>query len=364
MPGASSSKPNRPLESAARKQTPPESGVEGRRQPPNREGLRFVLGVDGGQSSTTAIIMDELGRLRGIGRGGPANHIHEPGGVERVRQSLRQAIAEACIRAGSRRLNIASAYLGMTGGTPEMEQVCRPAVPGQQMTLGHDSLIALYSVTLGGPGVVVIGGTGSIGYGRTATGQTATAGGWGYIMGDEGSGYWVALRALQECTKADDGRRSGTGLTGILLDHVKATDLWQLHRRIYSGELSRPDIAGLAEAVGRAAGKGERTAKAILREAGQELGLLASTVIRKLKVGAAPLQVGYVGGVFRCGPVVFEPFAEEVRRSAPAATLAAPQVPAAVAAGMLALEEIGLKVTDGVRKNIRDSLPSLGEIKS
>src|SRR5436309_2850343 len=132
---------------------------------PNRQGLRFVLGVDGGQTSTTAVVMDENGRLRGIGHGGPANHIHEAGGVDRVRQSLRDAINGACSQAGSRRLSITAAYLGMTGGSAEMEQACRPAVPGQRMTLGHDSLIALYSVTLGGPGVVVIGGTGSIGYG-------------------------------------------------------------------------------------------------------------------------------------------------------------------------------------------------------
>ena len=357
MPAANSSKRHTG-------QTPSESAA-GRPKPhPNREGLRFVLGVDGGQTSTTAVVMDELGRLRGIGHGGPANHIHEPGGIERIRQSLREAITEACLGAGSRRLNISSAYLGMTGGSAEMEQVCRPAVPGQLMTLGHDSLIALYSVTLGGPGVVVIGGTGSIGYGRTESGQSATAGGWGYVMGDEGSGYWVAIRALQECTKAADGRRSRTGLTDFLLDHAGAADLWQVHRRIYSGALSRPEIAGFAEAVGRAAAKGERTATAILREAGQELGLLASTVIRKLKVGGKPLQVGYVGGVFRCGPVVLAPFAEEVRRAAPHAELAAAQVPAAVAAGMLALEEMGLKITADIRNTIRESIPSLGEIKT
>ena len=330
---------------------------------PNRQGVRYVLGVDGGQTSTTAVVLDELGRLRGVGQGGAANHIHEPGGVERVRQSLRDAITRACLQAGSRRLAISAAYLGMTGGSPEMEQICRPAVPGQQMTLGHDSLIALYSVTLGGPGVVVIGGTGSIGYGRNASGLSATAGGWGYIMGDEGSAYWIALRAFQECTKAADGRRPRTRLSEILLEHAGEDDLWQLHRRIYSGSLARPDIAGFAQAVGNAAALGERTARAILREAGTELGLLASTVIRKIGAGGESLAVGYVGGVFRCGDPVMNPFRSAVMSVAPGARLAAPKVPAAVAAGMLALEDIGVRVTPDVRAEIQGSLPILGEIK-
>ena len=332
-------------------------------KPARNNAARFVLGVDGGQTSTTAVVMDESGVLRGVGSGGPANHIHEPGGIDRVRRSLRESILAACTNAGSRRLPIASAYLGMTGGSVEMEQVCRPAVPGQRMILGHDSLIALYSVTLGEPGVVVIGGTGSIGYGRTATGQTATAGGWGYVMGDEGSAYWIAIRALQECTKAADGRRPRTPLSLRILEHANAADLWQIHRRIYSGELSRPDIAGFAAAVGKAAADGERTARAILREAGEELGLLASTVIRKLRAGAHPLTVGHVGGVFRAGSPVMDPFRQAVLSAAPQAVLARPLVPAAVAAAMLALEDLGTRITDDVRGRILASLPALGEVK-
>src|SRR5690349_11265214 len=103
--------------------------------------MRYVIGIDGGQTSTTAVLADETGRLLGVGHGGPANHIHEPGGVERVRRSLKDAIHDARASAGLPDAPIACAYLGMTGGSAEMEEVCRPVVDAERMVLGHDSLI-------------------------------------------------------------------------------------------------------------------------------------------------------------------------------------------------------------------------------
>src|SRR5437867_9219076 len=102
--------------------------------------MRHVLGIDGGQTSTVAVIADERGRLVGIGRGGPADHIHEPGGIERIRRSLKDAITEARANAGDSKLLLEAAYLGMTGGSEEMRAVCEPVVPAKRMTLGHDSM--------------------------------------------------------------------------------------------------------------------------------------------------------------------------------------------------------------------------------
>src|SRR5512146_902702 len=120
--------------------------------------MRLVLGVDGGQTSTTAVLADETGRMLGAGLGGPANHVDEPGGVERVRCSLADAIAGARGAAGVGDSRLACAYLGMTGGSRRMEEICGPVVPADRLVLGHDSGIALYSVGLGEPGVVVIAG--------------------------------------------------------------------------------------------------------------------------------------------------------------------------------------------------------------
>src|SRR5579862_5542857 len=120
------------------------------------QAMRYVIGVDGGQTSTTAVIADETGCLLGIGHGGPANHIHESGGVERVRRSLSDALREAIVMADLQNARISAACLGMTGSSDEMEGICAPVVPTDHLIFGHDTLIALYSVTFGRPGVVII----------------------------------------------------------------------------------------------------------------------------------------------------------------------------------------------------------------
>ena len=300
--------------------------------------MALVIGIDGGQTSTTAVIANSEGRLLGIGIGGPANHIHEPGGVERIRQSLRDAIEDARFDAGIGDEPVACAYLGMTGGSAEMEEVCRPAVLTEgiaRMELGHDSLIALYSVTFGRPGVAVIGGTGSVGFGRDAAGKTARAGGWGYIFGDEGSGYWIGVRALNACAAAADGTGPKTRLLEFLLQSLQVSTLTDIHRLVYSGSLSRPDIAALASVVHAAAVGGDRPAQRILRSAGEELGKLAVGVVRALQCQNDRVTVGMAGGVFGAGAWVTDPFTRVVMADAPYAKVTLPQVPAAVGAAAL-----------------------------
>jgi N-acetylglucosamine kinase-like BadF-type ATPase len=256
--------------------------------------MRLVLGLDGGQTTTVAVLADETGRLLGAGAGGPANHIHEAGGIQRVQRSLADAIPGATSAAGLPNARIAAAYLGITGGSPEMESICRPVVTAESVILGHDSRIALWSVTLGMPGVTVIGGTGSVAYGVNARGESALVGGWGYLMGDEGSGYWIALKALNACTRAADGRARSTAMEEAILAHLGAADLRDAHRKIYSGALSRPDIASVASVLPKVAARGDAAAQRILREAGVELGLLACAALRALGMTSDSPEVGYV----------------------------------------------------------------------
>ncbi len=325
--------------------------------------MRYVLGVDGGQTSTTAVLAEETGRLLGEGHGGPANHIHEPGGVERVRQSLTDAIRGAREAASLPDTPIAAAYLGMTGGSAAMEEICRPVVPAERMTLGHDSLIALYSVTLGRPGVVVIGGTGSVGYGRNARGETARVGGWGYLMGDEGSAYWIGLRALNVCTRAEDGRGPRTPLMEPVLERLGVKTLLEAHRGIYSGAIGRPEIAALAEVVSTVASLSDHDSQRILQEAGTELGLLASAVRRRLGL-AKLIEVGYVGGVFRAGRIVIGPFTSAADKGCDGAAIVPPRIPAVAAAVLLALEDLGVIINLDLIMRLHESLPMLGELKA
>jgi N-acetylglucosamine kinase-like BadF-type ATPase len=326
--------------------------------------MRYVIGVDGGQTSTTAVIADETGCLLGIGHGGPANHIHEPGGVERVQRSLADAIRGAISMADLQNARIAAACLGMTGGSEQMEAICVPVVPADRVIFGHDTRIALYSVTFGRPGVVIIAGTGAAAYGVNRSRQETWAGGWGYVLGDEGSAYWIAVRALNACCRASDGLEPPTQLLPLLLRHIEAEDLQHIHARIYSGRMVRPDIAALAEVVSLAAAQGDATARRILREAGKELALAVNAVIRGLHLEDEAVTVGTVGGVFRAGRAVLRPFREQVKQVAPHALIMAARVPAAVGAALMGLEAIDVPVHDALLANVESALPRLGAVKS
>jgi N-acetylglucosamine kinase len=244
-----------------------------------------------------------------------------------------------------------------------MEEICRPVVPAEKMILGHDTLIALYSVTFGKSGVVVIGGTGSVAFGRNKLGKTATVGGWGYLMGDEGSAYWIALQALSECTTAEDSIHPYTSLTGFILKRAGVSSLRDLHYLLYSGQFGRPEIAGLAVAVSEAAKAGDRAAKYIIETAGWKLAFLATAVIDKLKLQDKKFELGCVGGVFRAGPLLTEPFATLVLKNRPGVRIVEPKVPAAVAAALLALEQIGIAPSEYVIAHMNRSLPDLGALK-
>lgn len=245
----------------------------------------LVMGIDGGQSTTRALIADLEGNLLGLGVGGSANHIHEPGGPERLRQSLQTALngalQSASLPPGTR---FTVALCGMTGAGAQVEEICRQELPAERVVVTHDTRTALYCITQGAPGAVVIAGTGSVAFGMNEAGETAAVGGWGYLMGDEGSAYWIALQAINACTRAEDGRIPSTWLRRVILEHFEVNSLSALHHLIYSGQLSRADIASAAKPVSDAARLGERVATRILCSAGRELGLMAVVVLRKLKM--------------------------------------------------------------------------------
>lgn len=327
--------------------------------------MRYVLGVDGGQTRTLAVVADETGKLLGMGLGGPANHIHEPGGIERVTRSLTDAIQGALSQAGlSSKASLSAACLGMTGGSEAMEAICTPLVPSERILFGHDTRIALYSVTMGRPGVVVISGTGSVAYGVNGEGEKAFAGGWGYLLGDEGSGYWIALKALNACGRAEDGLIPPTLLLPLILQRLEVENLKKVHHLLYSGKLSRPDIAALSETVSQAAAQGDAVALQILHQAGRELALLAVRVVTRLRMENQEVTIGTFGGVFRAGRPLLRPFRTAIKRKVPYACITHAHLPAAVGAALIALEAVGIKPTDTILNHVKQSLKKMPHLKS
>ncbi|MCA1622048.1 MAG: hypothetical protein LC795_22785, partial [Acidobacteria bacterium] len=175
---------------------------------PQLAARQTVLGVDGGGSKTRAVVADGGGKVLGEGLAGASNPLRV--GVSEAVGAIRDAVDRACAEAGVRRSDIVAAEVGLAGvRRADIRERMLAALA--ELGLGTvevvtDADIALYGATSGKPGLVIIAGTGSVCCGVNARGRRACAGGWGPVVGDEGSGSWIARRALQSVAHATDGR--------------------------------------------------------------------------------------------------------------------------------------------------------------
>ena len=273
---------------------------------PGRAGFQLMalfLGVDGGKSSTKTMIGDQSGRVLGTGVGGPCNHVAEAQGRERLARAVTESVALACGQAGidPSRVQFEAACFGMSGGPADKQAILAEILRTKNLIVTHDMLIALAGATGGDPGVAVNAGTGSFGFGRNAAGETARAGGWGFVFGDEGSGFDIARQALRAALRYEEGWGPHTALDAALLETSGARDANELLHYFYTPDWPRPRVAALAKLVDRVALAGDPVARDILLNAAQQLATLATSVGRRLFRVGEPMLVCHIGGVFQSG---------------------------------------------------------------
>lgn len=265
--------------------------------------MPWFLGVDGGQSGTTALISNEHGRIAGWATAGPCNHVSAAESRAKFLRVMRECLSHAAAHAGIEpvdgRWHFESACLGMSGGPHDKTELLGELIRAPHLQVTHDAMIALAGATAGEPGIVVISGTGSIAFGRNARGETARTGGWGYIFGDEGSGFDIARQALRAILREHEGWGSRTALTPELLAATDAVDANQLLHLFYTSEWPRSRVATLAQVVDRVAEEGDPIARAILEQAGHQLAMLVTSVRRQLFSVDEAACTSWTGGVFQ-----------------------------------------------------------------
>jgi N-acetylglucosamine kinase-like BadF-type ATPase len=307
--------------------------------------VKLFLGVDGGQSSTTALIGDETGRVVGLGRAGPINHVAAGEGRAKFLEALHASVAEAARVAGLAAPEFEAACFGFSGGPANKDALTREAVKSKLFCIAHDAQIALSGATAGQPGVVVIAGTGSIAFGCNPEGRTARAGGWGYIFGDEGGAFDLVRRAMRAVLRNEEGWGPTTGLRELLLQATGAADANDLLHCFYTPEYPRQRVAVLAKLIEQAETAGDKVAHDILMSSAHTLATLAAAVRRNLFAEHAPALVCYVGGVFQCRPILerFRLLVEMEEGNSVAAPLFGPAAGALIEAYRVAGIECDLK---------------------
>jgi len=262
--------------------------------------MKLFLGVDGGQSTTTAVIGDESGRVLGTGQGGPCNHAAAEEGRARLERAVAESVSAACAQAGLEpRPQFESACFGMSGGPDDKRSILATLLRTNRLLVTTDADIALAGATATGQGIIVIAGTGSIAIGRNAADVRARAGGWGHLFGDEGSAFDMVRQALRAALRMEEGWGPATVLRQRLLDATGSSDANELLHRFYAPEWPRDRIATLAPLPDAAAADGDRVALEILNSSAQHLAALVASVRVQLWKEDEAVNVAYTGGVFR-----------------------------------------------------------------
>jgi N-acetylglucosamine kinase-like BadF-type ATPase len=187
----------------------------------------------------------------------------------------------------------------MSGGPADKRSIVAEVLAARLLIVTQDALIALAGATGGAPGLIAIAGTGSMAFGRNAAEQTARAGGWGYLFGDEGGGFDIVRQALRAALRFEEGWGPQTALHGALLEASGARNANDALHAFYTLEWPRPRVAALAEMVAAVALRGDLVARDVLHNAAQQLAALSASVRGQLWQPGDEVRVAYAGGVFR-----------------------------------------------------------------
>jgi N-acetylglucosamine kinase-like BadF-type ATPase len=261
-----------------------------------------VLGIDVGGTKTICLLADEDGQIVASAREEGANL---QGAGELALEKVLHTVMENTI--AGRDIKPSAICLGIAGVDRSADEavvygIMKRIGYGARILVVNDALIALQAGVGDEPGIVIVSGTGSIAYGRNARGDASRAGGWGYVLGDEGSGYWIGRLALRAVVRHADGRGRPTVLTAKLLGHFRAERAAELIHKIYHEEVGPRAIAALAKYVQQARDEGDVVATAILTQAGDELLTAATAVMARLDLKNAAFTFVLSGGIFHAVP--------------------------------------------------------------
>ena len=324
--------------------------------------MSYVLGIDGGGSKTTCILMNHSRQVIARGQAGGSNY--QSIGIEAAKKSIETAIQISLTTSNLTKdiqtkniqavnIEFEAICLGLAGiGRSKDIEVVKNIVRELQdskllpinwnlqphnIIICHDALIALVGGIGKDVGIVVAAGTGSIVFGRNSRGETKRVGGWGHILGDEGSAYKIAVAGMQAALKVYDGREMHSCLLEDFQQHLELSNIEDLVEVIYRRGWDVKKIAALAPIVDRAAAKGDQVANKIIDDAVEELVKGTSTVIEALFQPGEALEMATTGSVWlSCG--IRERFTATVVERFPGVEVILPRFEPAYGAGLLALE--------------------------
>jgi glucosamine kinase len=257
--------------------------------------MRYFAGIDGGQSSTSAVIAGEDGTVLAYGAAGPADEVGEGLSSTRLRDALQGALADAVRNAGIPPHTRFEAIVAGVSGYDGTVRGIAPDLPTERFLLLHDAPVAHAGALEGAPGIVVIAGTGSVVFGVDRQGNAVTAGGWGYLFGDDGGAFGIGAEALRAAAAAEDAADVRSPLLRRARSHFGATSMRAVARAFYGERLTRAAIASFAPLVVAEAAAGTQLAVDIALAGAVSLVEQARVCAKRLRMRKP--RVAAVGGM-------------------------------------------------------------------
>lgn len=273
--------------------------------------MDYILGVDGGGTKTTALIADIKGNHIIESESGSSNY--KSIGVKSAKENINNAVISAIENLGLRnkhKLIFKSTCFGLAGNDSNEDtkiykeiifnDVIEKYLDRNKIIICNDTRIGLAAGSDSKNGVMIICGTGSNCFGINEEGKEANANGWDYILGDEGSGYEIGIKALRALMRAYDGRGESTLLSKTILENLNIKDVSELIKWAYSYSFSKDRIAAITKTVCKTAEMGDRISIEILEEEADEAIISVKTVVNKLGLADKEFDLIFVGNVFKC----------------------------------------------------------------
>jgi glucosamine kinase len=302
-------------------------------------GARYVLGVDGGATKTLAAVLDLESRALHVALGGPSNE--DAVGTNAAVHAVLGAADGAIERAGIATEELGAAVLAIAGtDTAAIAKHVRLARTGE-WTVINDVVGAWATATGAGPGVAAISGTGSNVFGVGPDGRAWRAGGWGHLLGDEGSGYWIGIESIKAALRDRDASGPPTALTDAAPAFFDVSSIEALAVHVYSKPLSKAEIAAFAIETARLADSGDAVACELYQRGALKLGGQIAAVIERTGLKESSFPVGLIGSAYKAGAVFVAPLERVVREHAPAARLSVVEMPPVGGSLLLAARACG-----------------------
>ncbi len=319
--------------------------------------MGYLIGIDGGGTKTRSIAADINGRIVGATEVGPSNFLAV--GEEGIKRIVSEIMSLFEIRGCFDPKQMDCCVLGLAGAGREKDQqralqaVRALGLPGE-IIVESDAYVALMGAFEGRPGIIIISGTGSICFGLDDAGKLHRCGGWGYLLGDEGSGYYIGHQGVLAALKDHDGRGEPTMLRQEIESHLGVSRIDEIISQVYAEQsLGKENIANLAPLVFECADSGDTVSERIVSEAAKELAEMIRSVGTKLAQPGGRIEVAHTGSVFQQKEKLIPRIKKHLQSSFREVEIHEPSLEPALGAIILGLRRLKVPLTPEILKNLR-----------